>query len=117
MSKDSGYYNVAPLKCTIQEMFELSTKKSGENYCCCHKPLLVIPLNHIILDELHLMLRITDILTENLIEDAMQWNDKESSSSTKKKSVEKIIACSKTDGGNKQLWSVFFNMGEEKCRW
>ena len=35
----------------------------------------------------------------------------------KKRSVEKIRACSKTDGGNKQLWSVFFNMGEEKCRW
>ena len=89
MSEDSGYYDVALLKRTIQEMFELSTKKSAENYCCCHKPLLVIPLDHIILDELHLMLRITDILTENLIEDAMQWNGKESSSSTKKRSVEK----------------------------
>ena len=103
MSKDSGYYNVAPLKRTIQEMFELSTKKSAENYCCCLKPLLVIPLDHIILDELHLMLRITDILTENLIEDAMQWNDKESSSSTKKRSVEKIRACSKTDGDRKSV--------------
>ena len=71
MSKDSGYYDVAPLKRTIKELFELSTKKSGKNYCCCHKPLLVISLDHIILDELHLMLRITDILTENLIEDAM----------------------------------------------
>jgi len=57
MSKDFGYYDTIPLKCTIQEMFELSTKKSGENYCCCHKPLLVIPLDHIILDELHLMLK------------------------------------------------------------
>lgn len=89
MSKDSGYYDTIPLKRTIQEMFELSTKKSGENFCCCHKPLLVIPLDHIILDELHLMLRITDILIENLIEDAMQWDDKESSSSTKKRSLEK----------------------------
>ena len=70
-------------------MFELSTKVSGENYCCCHKPLLVVPLDHIILDELHLMLRITDLLIENLIEDAMQWDDKESSSSSKKRSVEK----------------------------
>ena len=89
MSKDSGYYDAIPLKRTIQEMLTLSTKKSGENYCCCHKPLLVIPLDHIILDELHLMLRITDILIENLIEDAMQWDDKESSSSSKKRSIEK----------------------------
>ena len=89
MSKDSGYYDAIPLKRTIQEMFELSTKKSGENYCCCHKLLLVIPVDRIILDELHLMLRIPDILIENLIEDAMQWDDKESSSSTKKRSGEK----------------------------
>lgn len=89
MSKDSGYYVSIPLKRKIQEMFELSAKKSGENYCCCHKPLLVIPLDHIILDELHLMLTITDIMLEKLIEDAMQWDDKESSSSTTKRSVEK----------------------------
>jgi len=85
MSKDSGYYDAIPLKRTIQEMYELSTKKSDENYCCCHKPLLVIPLDHITLDDLHLMLRITDILPENLTEDATLWDDKESSSSTKKK--------------------------------
>ena len=35
------------------------------------------------------MLRIADILLENLIEDAMQWDDKESSTSAKKKSLEK----------------------------
>ena len=76
---------------------------------------LNIPLEHVILDELHLMLRITDIMLENLIEDAMQWDDKESSSSTKKRSVEKsehiknLIAAINN-------WCVFFNMGEEKCR-
>ena len=36
-------------------MFEFSTKKAGENYCCCHKPLLNIPLEHVILDELHII--------------------------------------------------------------
>ena len=84
----TGYYDAPPLRRTLEEMHELSAKKSGENYCCCHKPLLNIPLRNIILDELHL-LRITDILLENLIEDAMQWDDKESSTSAKKKSLEK----------------------------
>ena len=79
MSKDSAYYDAPPLRRTIKEMFELSTQGSGKNYCCCHKPLLSIPLDRIIFDELHLMLRITDILLENSIEDAMQWDDKESS--------------------------------------
>ena len=61
------------------------TEKTGENYCCCHEPLLNIPPDHIILDELHLMLRVTDILLENLIEDATQWDDKGSLSTSKKK--------------------------------
>ena len=36
------------------------------------------PLDHIILDELHLMLCITDVLIGSLVEDVMQWDDKES---------------------------------------
>ena len=33
----------------------------------CNPPLLHIPLSNVIPDELHLMLRITDVLTRNLI--------------------------------------------------
>lgn len=85
MSKDSGNYDAMPVKHIIQEMFQLSTKKVGENYCCCYKPLLVIPLDHIILDVFHLILTITDIpANRKLTEVAMQWDDKESSSVTKK---------------------------------
>ena len=61
---------------TSDELREFATKKTAENYCCCHEPLLNIPLDHNIPDELHLMLRVTDILLENLIEDALQWDDK-----------------------------------------
>ena len=57
MEKDSEYYDAAPLRRTIQEIFELSTKKTGENYCCCDKPLLNIPLEHAILDELQLKMQ------------------------------------------------------------
>lgn len=87
MSKTDNYYDNPPLRRTTDEMKEFASKKSGENYCCCYKPLFNIPLDNIILDELHLMLRITDILIQNLIEDAMQWDDKESSSSAKKRSI------------------------------
>lgn len=62
MSKPDGYYDLPPIRRTTEELKELACKKSGENYCCCHEPLLNIPLDHIILDELHLMLRMTDIL-------------------------------------------------------
>lgn len=91
MSKPDGFYGLPPMRRTTQELKELAQKKTGENYCCCHEPLLNIPLDHIILGELHLMLRVTDILLENLIEDAMQWDDKESASTSKKRSIEKSV--------------------------
>ena len=37
-----------------------------------YEPLLHIPLKNVVLDELHLMLRITDVLTRNLIRVAMK---------------------------------------------
>jgi hypothetical protein len=45
-------------------------------FCCKHMPLLNVPLCNIVLDELHLLLRVTDILLSNLIEDAMELDDK-----------------------------------------
>jgi hypothetical protein len=48
-------------------------------FCCKHMPLLNVPLCNIVLDELHLLLRVTDILLSNLIEDAMELDDKRTS--------------------------------------
>ena len=39
-----------------------------------YEPLLHIPLKNVVLDELHLMLRITDVLTRNLIRVAMKYD-------------------------------------------
>ena len=61
----------------MQKKKEFASKSKGENYCCVHDPLLNIPLDHIILDELNLLLRISDILIDNIVQDAMQWYDKE----------------------------------------
>lgn len=49
---------------------------SSSEFCCIFEPLLNIPLRCIVLDELHLLLRITDVLLANLIEDAVEWDDK-----------------------------------------
>ena len=41
----------------------------------CHgDPFFKVPLDNVILDELHLMLRITDRLEEGLILDIMKWD-------------------------------------------
>ena len=40
-------------------------------YCCTHEPLLNIELDHVILDELHLLLRIVGVLLGNLLEEVI----------------------------------------------
>ena len=49
---------------------------NGE-YCNERKPLLNVELNHIIPDELHLMLRITDVLIEALISTVIAYDRQE----------------------------------------
>ena len=77
MSKPDDFYECHPMKRTLQEMQAMAKLPKGQNYCCVHQLLLNVPPDHIVLDELHLMLRITDILINNLIDDAMQWDDKD----------------------------------------
>ena len=71
------HHNESNLKGTIKEISELAKKKGKQNCCCEHTPLVTIELDHVILDELHLLLRILDVLIENLIQDALDWVQKE----------------------------------------
>ena len=73
MNFDVDYYNSMPIKRTLQEIKDMSTK-SQDNYCCNHYPLLDIELDHVIVDELHLLLRITDVLTSNLVDEVLTWD-------------------------------------------
>ena len=71
------HYESSNLERTIKQISELAKKKGEKNYCCEHTPLVTIELDHVILDELHLLLRILDVLIENLIRDALEWDQKE----------------------------------------
>lgn len=66
MSKPMSFYNEKPHKRTIESIRKLW--KSDENFGCIHEPLLDIPVENVIPDELHLLLRITDRLLQNVIE-------------------------------------------------
>ena len=71
MSVDEKVYTDSSKKArTLQKMKDLSSHSYSS--CTCHlgcmlPPLVNIPLDHIVLDELHLLLRITDVLIRNLI--------------------------------------------------
>ena len=77
-----NHYNSDPLKRTLEEIIRLAAKKK-DNYCCENHPLLSIDFDHIVLDELHLLLRITDVLINNLIDDVLEWEKKDDLSKQK----------------------------------
>lgn len=105
MSKSEQHYESDPLRKALQKIKEFASKSKGENYCCVHDPLLNIPLDHIILDELHLLLRISDILIDNIVQDAMQWDDKETWITGKKKvHLDKLIQAINSCGVSFSFW-------------
>lgn len=73
MSKPETEYTKAPMAFTFDDIESLvQSRKFG----FVETPLIRIPFDPIVLDELHLLLRITDVLLANLIGDAMEWDDK-----------------------------------------
>ena len=72
-------YNSEPRARTLSEIKKMaSLPKSSKNkkFSCVHPPLLEISTDHIILDELHMMMRVTDRLTENLIKEVLERDSK-----------------------------------------
>lgn len=71
-------YNKNPKCRTLKEIQSMCkqkpTKQNHYNYGCEHEPLLNIELDHVVVDELHLMLRVTDILLENVIDSALDYD-------------------------------------------
>ena len=52
---------------SISEMKHIVSSNAKPNYGCIRMPLLEIDLDHIIPDELHMLLRVTDVLIQNLV--------------------------------------------------
>ncbi|XP_028410462.1 uncharacterized protein LOC114533075 [Dendronephthya gigantea] len=59
---------------SIEDIKECALKG---HFSCQFQPLLNIKLENVVLDELHLMLRITDVLTKSLINQALEWDIKD----------------------------------------
>ena len=54
-------------------------RKLGPEWCkapgCKGTPLFEIPLDHVIIDELHMLLRITDRLEQGIVMDVIDWDE------------------------------------------
>jgi len=75
MSKAKEFYYSSKVVRTLDEMQKMCQKKTN-NDGCIHPPLLHIDQEHVVVDELHLLLRITDVLLRNVIEDAVRLDQK-----------------------------------------
>ena len=68
VDKTIEYFNTPPLGRTLKEIQTMCKQKPNKanknNYGCTNPPLIKIDLDHMVVDELHLMLRITDNLDE-----------------------------------------------------
>ena len=75
MSKDGDFYNSGDMVRTLAEMVEYG--KTSHKYCCANVPLLTIKPDHIIPDELHLLLRVVDRLLRNIINEVIEWDSQD----------------------------------------
>lgn len=106
MTKDEMYYWGQSMVRSIVDMKKLSTRKF--NYGCVRLPLLDIPIDHVIVDELHLLMRIGDVLIRNLIENSVNQDQKSSISTKSKASLKRteLVNCIQNCGVNFCIWET-----------
>lgn len=108
-SKSYDFYNSEQMARTLAEINSCASKKL---YGVKNLPLINIELCHVIPDELHMLMRIFDVLLRNLIDDA---KDKDDIAKLKKETgdyletlVEKIRSC----GVTFNIWQPRYGKGE-----
>ena len=114
MDKHFNDFNSQPIARTLQEVKEMS-KKSKDNYGCCREPLLNIELDHVVVDELHLLLRITDVLTANLITEVTDWDIEANLEEKQSKDahLNKLVSCIRSCGVSFVVWKKKMRMGSK----
>ena len=71
MSFPIDHYHTIELRRSISDIKSLAASSSKQKYGVKHAPLLNIEVDHFVPDELHLLMRIMDILLRNLMDDAL----------------------------------------------
>ena len=97
--------NSPSLTRTLYEVKEMSNK-SKDNYGCCKETLLNIELDRIVVDELHLLLRITDVLTANLITEVTDCDIQANleNKQNKETHLNKLVSCIRSCGVSFSVW-------------
>ena len=102
-------FNSPPMMRTLLEIKELVKKGKGD--CCCVKvPLLNIDLDHVIVDELHLLLRLMDVMLDNIITEVIDWGKDEDFEKTSKEPrgihLKKLLTEIRSCGVGFDVWKI-----------
>ena len=76
MSKPESYYTDPEIE-SVRSIEEMQSWCLTNSFGCKHLPLINLPLENVIVEELHMILRITDRLLKNLIQGARDLDCKE----------------------------------------
>lgn len=109
LNKTWDFYHEPPMARTISD---LSTDYLSNRYGSKFKPLITIEPCKIIPDELHLFLRISDILLRNLIEDARNLDQKNEIQGGNSKNLEDLVLKIRECGVTFSVWAPKDKGGE-----
>ncbi|XP_068678807.1 uncharacterized protein [Montipora foliosa] len=106
-TKPENYYWMDGNRRTLTENKDLANK-SNHNYGCIRPPLLNIPIENIRVDELHLLLQVTDRLEKNILNNAIEKDKKDNlnkaPSARKHKNMQKTIEAINSCGVSFSVW-------------
>jgi hypothetical protein len=80
----------------LRAIEDISVRAKTNTLGCKYESLVKIPLHNIVIDELHLMLRITDRMKTNLNDDAVDLDDKEKNGNLPKQkqpNIDTLVKC------------------------
>jgi hypothetical protein len=116
MYKYKNVYWSKEIARTNQEM-KLFCSKSKSNFGCIHPPLLNIELSLVVIDQLHLLMRICDVLLRNVIKDSVNLDHKNSiwKKTQTKHCVNELVTCIRNCGVSFSIWENKVKDGRGDC--
>ncbi|CAG2215584.1 unnamed protein product [Mytilus edulis] len=88
-----------------QMKYVFLSSQNKNKYGVKHKPLLNIEVDHFLPDELHLMLRITDVLLRNVIFDVLDKDDKAKKQGLPSTNLEDFVTLVQSCGVSFHVWT------------
>lgn len=104
MSKEWNFYHSSEFFRSADEICFLSSQNRNK-YGVKHKPLLNIEVDHFLPDELHLMLRITDVLLRNVIFDVLDKDDKAKKQGLTSTNLDDFVTLVQSCGVSFHVWT------------